>query len=95
MKTKPTRSWDPNLLALLSAVGIALGYLESLRQEMAGLGLDVPIFIGGKLHQVPDDSPSSLPVDVTDQLQALGAFVCHRVEDMLEKLVEMAQGQAP
>ena len=86
---------EADFIAVSTYCGVALGYLESLRQEMAGLGLDVPIFIGGKLNQVPDDSPSSLPVDVTDQLQALGAFVCHRVEDMLEKLVEMEQGQAP
>jgi methylmalonyl-CoA mutase cobalamin-binding subunit len=85
---------EADFIAVSTYCGVALGYLESLRREMAGLGLDVPVFIGGKLNQVPDDSQSSLPIDVTDQLQALGALVCHRVEDMLEKLVGMAQGQA-
>jgi hypothetical protein len=58
---------------------------------MDGAGLDVPIFIGGKLNQIPEDSPSSMPVDVTAELKELGAVVCHRVEDMLAELVKMAQ----
>ena len=66
-------------------------YLQALREEMAGVGLDVPIFIGGKLNQIPEDSLSSMPVDVTGQLEALGAVVCHRIEDMLEALLDMAQ----
>jgi len=70
---------------------VALDYLQALRQEMARTGLDLPIFIGGKLNQVPDDSPSSMPVDVTGELEALGAVVCQRVDNMLETLVEMAQ----
>jgi methylmalonyl-CoA mutase cobalamin-binding subunit len=80
-----------DFIAVSTYNGVALDYLQVLRQEMARLSLDRPIFIGGKLNQIPEDSPSSLPVDVTGQLRALGAVVCHRVEDMLEKLLEMAQ----
>jgi len=85
------RAAGADFIAVSTYSGVALYYLQALRQEMARIGLDVPIFIGGKLNQIPDDSPSSVPVDVTDQLQALGAVVCHRVEDMLERLLEMAQ----
>jgi hypothetical protein len=35
-----------------------------------------------------------MPVDVTGELEALGAVVCQRVDDMLETLVEMAQERA-
>jgi hypothetical protein len=70
---------------------VALSYLQALRQEMARLGLALPLFIGGKLNQIPDDSPSSLPVDVTADLQALGAIPCPRVEGMLPALLRMVQ----
>jgi methylmalonyl-CoA mutase cobalamin-binding subunit len=80
-----------DFIAVSTYNGVALDYLQALRQEIARVGLNVPIFIGGKLNQIPEDSPSSLPVDVTGQLQALGAVVCHRVEDMLEELLEMAK----
>ena len=64
---------------------------EELRREMASSGLELPIFIGGKLNRVPEDSPSSMPVDVTDDLRNLGVCVCLRVEDMLAELVGMAR----
>ena len=80
-----------DFIAVSTYNGVALDYLQALRQETARVSLDLPVFIGGKLNQIPEDSPSSLPVDVTGQLRALGAVVCHRVEDMLEKLLEMAQ----
>jgi hypothetical protein len=60
---------------------------------MERCGLDLPIFIGGKLNQIPDDSPSSMPVDVTDELRDLGAVVCHQVEDMLKELCKMTKGR--
>ena len=85
------RAAGADFIAVSTYSGVALYYLHALRQEMARIGLDVPIFIGGKLNQIPDDSRSSVPVDVTEQLQALGAVVCHRVEDMLERLLGMAQ----
>jgi methylmalonyl-CoA mutase cobalamin-binding subunit len=89
------RATGADFIAVSTYSGVALSYLQALRQEMARLGLERPIFIGGKLSQVPDDSPSDLPVDVTDQLRVLGASVCQRVEDMLEELVEMAQERNP
>jgi hypothetical protein len=53
-------------------------------------GCEAPIFVGGKLNEVPEGSASSLPEDVTRQLEELGAVVCLRVEDMLDELVAMA-----
>ena len=82
-----------DFIAVSTYSGVALTYLQDLRQEMAQVGLDVPIFIGGKLNQIPDGSTSSMPVDVSDDLRALGAVVCHQVEDMLAHLVHMAQEQ--
>jgi len=78
-------------IAVSTYNGVALTYLKALRLEMARLGLDLPIFIGGKLNQIPEGSPNSMPVDVTKELRSLGATVCLQVEDMLAELLEIAQ----
>lgn len=80
-----------DLVAVSTYSGIALRYVTELRQAMDRLGCDVPIFVGGKLNEVPDESSSSMPEDVTEDLAALGAVACLRVEDMLGRLVEMAK----
>ena len=86
-----TKDSGADFIAISTYSGVALDYLQALGEEMARIDLDVPIFIGGKLNQIPADSSSSLPVDVIDDLQALGAIVCHQVEDMLEGLLRMAR----
>jgi hypothetical protein len=58
---------------------------------MDRLGFDVPIFIGGKLKRVPEANPSSMPVDVTEELRALGAVVCASVDEMLTELSKSAR----
>jgi len=49
------------------------------------------IFIGGRLNQIPENTENSMPVDVTDELRALGAYSCVRVEDMLVELREVVE----
>jgi hypothetical protein len=80
-----------DFIAVSTYCGVALGYLQSLRREMERIGLAVPVFIGGKLNQVPEDSADSLPVDISGELETLGARVCVRVEDMLAELAAMAR----
>ena len=75
-----------DFIAISTYNGVALGFLKSLRGEMSSLRLDIPVFIGGKLNQIPEDSLSSLPVDVHEELAALGATVCLRVEELLQAL---------
>lgn len=60
--------------------GIALDYFRALKTHVAEAGLAIPILIGGRLNQVPDQSNSSLPVDVTAELKAEGAVVCLDIE---------------
>ena len=52
-----------DFVALSTYSGAALDYVQELRREMASFGLEMPIFIGGKLNRVPEDSPgmSRLP----------------------------------
>ncbi|UCG02793.1 MAG: cobalamin-dependent protein [Candidatus Heimdallarchaeota archaeon] len=85
---KQAKEAKVDFIAISTYNGIALSYLQSLNQEISQLGLNIPIFIGGKLNQIPVDSPTSLPVDVTDELRTMGAIVCLQVEDMLEKILK-------
>ena len=84
------RQGGADLIAVSTYIGVALSCLSALRAELARAGLDLPIFIGGKLNQMPDDGLASMPIDVSAQLRGLGAFVCTRVEDMLNELVGAA-----
>ncbi|MFX0125560.1 MAG: cobalamin-dependent protein [Candidatus Hodarchaeota archaeon] len=83
---KRAKEENVDFIAISTYNGIALNYLQALNQEMLRIGIKIPIFVGGKLNQIPDDSPTSLPIDVTKELGAMGAIVCHQVEDMLENL---------
>ena len=80
-----------DFIALSSYNGIALGFIQDLKVEMAKLGLDVPVFIGGRLNRVPDDSNSSLPIDVSADIREAGAVVCENLDDMLVRLEAMAR----
>jgi hypothetical protein len=50
--------------------GIALRYACDVARCLARAGLDLPVWIGGRLNQVPDDSNSGLPIDVTSEIRA-------------------------
>lgn len=63
-------------IALSTYNGVALSFTRQLLQELETAGLKIPVLIGGRLNQIPKDSNSSLPVDVTDALQELGAYPC-------------------
>ena len=86
------RESGADFIALSTYNGIALSYLTRLREAMTAAGLDIPVYIGGRLNQVPESSNTSLPVDVTGRLAEAGAIVCGDVEAMLERL---ADGPAP
>ncbi|MEQ8832374.1 MAG: hypothetical protein RLW87_21375 [Alphaproteobacteria bacterium] len=75
--------------------GVALSFLKSLKAELSARGLDVPVFIGGKLNQVPDTSNTSLPVDVGAELGAEGAIVCRSVEDFYAPLAALIEAKEP
>lgn len=75
-------------IAISTYNGVALDYLAAVRRELERAGLDLPVFIGGKLNQIPADSNSALPVDVTGELRSLGAQPCRSVEEMLRALAK-------
>lgn len=81
-------------VAISTYNGIALSYLRELRQELERAHISPLIFIGGRLNQIPDDTPNSMPEDVSAELKRLGAQVCVRIEDMLEQLRELVEPRA-
>jgi len=53
--------------------------------------LSLPVFIGGKLNQVPHASNPSLPVDVSAELEQAGALPCHDMSVFLARLAALAR----
>jgi methylmalonyl-CoA mutase cobalamin-binding subunit len=87
------RDRGADFIALSTYAGIALSYLTDLRREMARIGLDIPVFVGGRLNQIPAGSNTSLPVNVSAELVAAGAHVCRDVPEMLDRLVATPSGR--
>ena len=84
---------EADIIAISTYNGVALSFMEDLKAELARLDLDLPVLIGGRLNQIPPGSNTSLPVEVTDELSALGAVVCREVEDALPVLVALANAR--
>jgi methylmalonyl-CoA mutase cobalamin-binding subunit len=85
---KSAKSSNVDFIAISTYNGVALSYISKLINELYSIDYTRPIFIGGRLNQVPENSSSSLPRDVTEDLQALGVNICLKVEDMILKIVE-------
>jgi methylmalonyl-CoA mutase cobalamin-binding subunit len=76
----------PDAIALSTYNGVALTYFNALQAALRDEGLDIPVLIGGRLNQIPDQSNSSLPVDVGTELTQAGALVCTDAKDLLSTL---------
>lgn len=81
---------NADAIAISTYNGIALNFLAALQHELAMLDCRIPVFVGGKLNQIPDDSNSSLPVDVSSDIEELGATPCVNVETMIFALTNIA-----
>ena len=85
------RQTGADLIALSTYNGVALSFMAALKRELEDRGLAIPVLVGGRLNQIPESSNTSLPVEVGDELAALGAIVCREVEDALPALVDLAR----
>jgi methylmalonyl-CoA mutase cobalamin-binding subunit len=85
------RAAGADFIAISTYNGVALEFIHRLQRSLADAGMTVPIFIGGKLNQVPDASNTSLPVDVSAELRRAGAIPCHQIADMLSSLATLAR----
>jgi len=79
-----------DFIALSSYNGVALQFVSELQKELADRAVALPVFVGGKLNRIPDGSNTSLPVEISGELEEAGAIVCPSVETMLGQLAQMA-----
>jgi len=73
-------------IAVSTYNGVALRYAQAVKAAMAARGLALPVLIGGRLNEVPKDSNSGLPVDVTKDIADLGCLPCADLDEMLSAL---------
>jgi methylmalonyl-CoA mutase cobalamin-binding subunit len=85
------RASKADAIALSTYNGVALDYVQALRTAMREAGLAIPVFIGGRLNQVPPNSNTSLPVDVSADIAEAGATPCTTPDDLVLPLARMAR----
>lgn len=73
-------------IAVSTYNGVALRYAQAVKTAMAARGLALPVLIGGRLNEVPKESNSGLPVDVTKDIADLGCLPCADLDEMLRAL---------
>ncbi|MBY8977145.1 cobalamin-dependent protein [Rhodobacteraceae bacterium NNCM2] len=79
-----------DMIAISTYNGIALNYAQAVRAELARRDLEIPVMIGGKLNQIPENTNSGLPKDVTAEIRAEGLIPCQSLDDMLAALQSVA-----
>lgn len=80
-----------HFIAVSTYNGVALAYFKQLRAELDTLGVNIPVLIGGRLNQIESVSQDSLPIDVSQELRALGALVCESVEESVAFIQQFAE----
>jgi methylmalonyl-CoA mutase cobalamin-binding domain/chain len=73
-------------IAISTYNGVALSYAAAVKKELEKRDLSLPVLIGGRLNEIPKDSNSGLPVDVTREIAELGCKPCANLDEMLEVL---------
>ncbi len=73
---------NADFIAISTYNGIALRYARDVLAALKAAGSDMPVLIGGRLNEIPEDSNSGLPVDVKADIEALGALPCETPEVM-------------
>lgn len=85
------RDRNVDAIAISTYNGVARRFLTDLQLHLGNEDRTPPVFMGGRLNQIPDNSNTSLPVDVADELAAAGAVVCRSLEDALPELTKIAR----
>lgn len=83
-------SGGADLIAVSTYNGIALRYALEVQAALKARNVDIPVCIGGRLNQIPEDSNSGLPVDVSAEIEALGITTCATPEDLAQLLARMS-----
>ncbi|MGV8987750.1 MAG: cobalamin-dependent protein [Cypionkella sp.] len=80
-----------DIIAISTYNGVARRFARAVMTALAARGAALPVLVGGKLNEVPAESNTGLPVDVSAEIAALGAIPCADLNDMLAPLRVMAQ----
>ncbi len=80
-----------DLIAVSTYNGVARSYSEKVLASAASRGLRLPVVVGGRLNEVPKETNSDLPVDVTRELRDLGAIPCDGLDDVVSVLSALAE----
>jgi hypothetical protein len=83
-----------DVIAISTYNGVALRYTREVLDCLATAGLAIPVCVGGRLNQIPEDSNSGLPVDVTAEIRALGAEPCATLDALTSILMAVAGHRA-
>ncbi|WP_052261953.1 cobalamin-dependent protein [Leisingera sp. ANG-M1] len=81
-------------IALSTYNGVALRYARDLLDALAQQGADIPVLIGGRLNEIPAASNTSLPVDVSRELQELGTYPCPDLPAATQRLTQLLPAAA-
>lgn len=73
-------------IAISTYNGVAYSYAKAVKAAMEKQSVRLPVLIGGRLNEVPKDSNSGLPVDVTREIAELGCSPCTDLDQMLGAL---------
>lgn len=91
-------SGQADLIAISTYNGVALRYADDVLRALREAGAALPVCMGGRLNQIPDDSNTDLPVDVSADLAGRGITVCPSLDAMaavLDRLAGQATLQSP
>ena len=80
---------DVEAILLSTHNGNALQYAQLLKKELKKQGLKIPVIMGGRLNQNIESEP--LPVDVGDDLKALGFMPCTRIDQPFHRMIESGE----
>lgn len=80
-----------DFIAVSTYNGIALRYARDVLAALKNAGATMPVLIGGRLNQIPEDSNSGLPVDVREDISGLGVLPCETPETMTRFIARLLQ----
>lgn len=78
------------VVAVSTYNGLALSFVRRLRAALARRGLELPIYVGGRLNEIMAEGAGSLPVAVEREIAQTGARPCLTVEAFLAALADEA-----
>ena len=79
------------VIAVSTYNGLGLRYTKAVLAALEKRGAALSLLIGGKLNEIPAASNTDLPVDVTEEIRATGAYPCANLDEMLAALTRIAE----